>query len=627
MAGIIKRISFPPYLVLIAIIVGSTAFMVQTSKNESATTDELAHIPAGYGYVRYLDYRLNPEHPPLAKALAGIPLLFLDVSFPAEDKSWTEDVNGQWDTGTAFLYRSGNDADKIVFWARIGSIFLTIASIVAVFFLAKALVGAWWALVPTIFFAFSPTVLAHGHYVTTDIGATLGAVLAIFSFSSFFMFPTKKKFFAAGIFFGIAQLLKFSNALLVPLFIFIASVSFLAEWYRNKKTGNGSYAAGKRLWFYTKSICGIFLIGGVLIYAVYFLFTIHYPIERQVRDAAEILGNSFTEPITNFVLSLSGNSFLRPIGEYLLGICMVLQRSAGGNTGYFLGEITNTGWRYYFPIVFLIKETIPALILIFAGILSAIRNIFPSVRDKKIIQRAIEYPATHLYEFSAISFVALYSFWSIRSTLNIGIRHLLPIIPFIYILSVNSIKTATLSGTETSSGKKKNTFYKTGFVVGIACAAIAQAVIAYPYFLSFFNTFGGGTYEGYNIVTDSNYDWGQDLKRLKIWKDSLEKNGVAVGKIAIDYFGGGNPEFYIGEENIERWWGSRGDPKELGIEWLAISVHTLSQAFAREKEGFTRPEENQYEWLREIKKETEPGLANIPSPDVRIGTSIFVYHL
>ncbi len=622
-----KRMSFLPSLALVAIIVGSSGFMLQTSKNESATMDELAHIPAGYGYVRYLDYRLNPEHPPLAKVLAGIPLLFLDASFPTEDKSWTEDVNGQWDAGTRFLYHSGNDADEIIFWARTGPILLTIISIVVVFFLAKALVGAWWALVPAIFFAFSPTVLAHGHYVTTDIGAALGAVAAIFSFSSFLMFPTRKKFFGAGILFGIAQLLKFSNALLVPLFIFVAAASFLAEWYRNRKTGNGSYAAGKRLWFYAKSTCGIFLIGGIVVYAVYFLFTVNYPVERQVSDTAEILGGFLAEPVKNFVLYISGNSLLRPIGEYLLGVLMVLQRSAGGNTGYFLGEITNTGWWYYFPVVFLAKETIPALFLLLAGILSAIRNVWPSVREKRIIQRILEYPGTHLHEFSAISFMALYWLWSIQSTLNIGIRHLLPIIPFMYVLSVNSIKTATLSGSGSEEGKKKVAFYKKVFVAGIACAAIVQSAIAYPYFLSFFNAFGGGTHGGYNIVTDSNYDWGQDLKRLKTWKDSLEQNGVAIGKIAIDYFGAGNPEFYIGEENIERWWGSRGDPKESGIEWLAVSVNTLSQAFARETEGFTRSERNNYGWLREIKKETEPGRAKIPSPDARIGTSIFVYHL
>ena len=67
--------------------------------------DELAHIPAGYGYVRHLDFRLNPEHPPLVKVLAGLPLIFLGPNFPTDHKAWEKDVNGQWDMGTEFLYR------------------------------------------------------------------------------------------------------------------------------------------------------------------------------------------------------------------------------------------------------------------------------------------------------------------------------------------------------------------------------------------------------------------------------------------------------------------------------------------------------------------------------------------
>ena len=41
---------------------------------ESVTFDELAHVGAGLSYWQTLDLRLNEEHPPLAKLLAGLPL-------------------------------------------------------------------------------------------------------------------------------------------------------------------------------------------------------------------------------------------------------------------------------------------------------------------------------------------------------------------------------------------------------------------------------------------------------------------------------------------------------------------------------------------------------------------------
>ena len=100
-------------LILMAILMFSSVW------NDSATMDELAHIPSGYSYLKFKDMRLNPEHPPLLKDLAGLPLQFINLNFPLQDKSWATDINGQWDAGAKFLYESGNDADKIIFWARV----------------------------------------------------------------------------------------------------------------------------------------------------------------------------------------------------------------------------------------------------------------------------------------------------------------------------------------------------------------------------------------------------------------------------------------------------------------------------------------------------------------------------
>lgn len=86
-------------------------------KDDSLTMDELAHLPAGYSYLTQKDMRLNPEHPPLIKDLAAIPLLFIKgIKFPSEIKAWKEDINGQWNFGSYFLYKMGNPADKMIFW-------------------------------------------------------------------------------------------------------------------------------------------------------------------------------------------------------------------------------------------------------------------------------------------------------------------------------------------------------------------------------------------------------------------------------------------------------------------------------------------------------------------------------
>ena len=93
--------------------------MLGPVKQDSAVMDELAHIPAGYSYVKFLEYRLNPEHPPLIKALSALPLLFQDLNFPADGDAWQNQVNAQWEIGKEFLYNSGNDADKIILYSRL----------------------------------------------------------------------------------------------------------------------------------------------------------------------------------------------------------------------------------------------------------------------------------------------------------------------------------------------------------------------------------------------------------------------------------------------------------------------------------------------------------------------------
>src|SRR3989344_2626653 len=168
--------------------------------------DELAHIPAGYSYARYQDHRLNPEHPPLVKVLAGIPLLLQGLNFPTDQDSWQKDINGQWTAGSQFLYESGNDADRIISWARFGPILLTLLLIIAVYWFSKELMGRWWAFLPTFLTALSPTVLAHGHYVTTDIGATLGILVATATFIKYLESPSRKRLWLAGLAFGFAQL-------------------------------------------------------------------------------------------------------------------------------------------------------------------------------------------------------------------------------------------------------------------------------------------------------------------------------------------------------------------------------------------------------------------------------------
>ena len=590
------------------------ALMLGSSLGDSLTTDEDAHIPAGYSYVRFLDYRLNPEHPPLLKALSALPLLLLDnLSFPTRDAGWTDKVNDQWDLGTKFLYETGNDARVIVQIARIAPILITLLSIFLLYWWGRELLGPIWGLVPAILFGLSPTVLSHGHYVTTDLAAAFGVLIALYTFVWFLNKQTAASCLVAGLAFGIAELMKFSAILLIPLLFFIAIAAAIAKAAREK-----------RQWMREsfRAIVGtvlVMLVGLVVIYIVYFLFTVNYPIEKNVSDVQYIFAGA-PGWITAPVVYLVQHPILRPLGQYALGVGMVVGRASGGNTGYFLGTVTNTGWWNYFPVVFVTKETLPALALIALGTLFGIRGTIRALaaRGKKRTRTLADYLGVNLAEFSMLSFVILYWAYSMKSPLNIGVRHLLPTLPLLYLLATSAVK----RWVEERAAQHGNTTkaLKTGMVSILLTVHVAESALVAPFFISYFNELGGGTEQGHAIATDSNYDWGQDLWRLASF---VEKKGIQ--RIAVDYFGGGSPTTELGTKAI-RWHSALGNPKTEGIEWLAVSVNALHGSFGMAINGFEKKEEDEYRWLGELRG-TAHGSSAIPEPDFKVGTSLFIYHL
>ncbi|MCL5017505.1 MAG: glycosyltransferase family 39 protein [Patescibacteria group bacterium] len=624
-----KLQNYAPKIILAFIIISSFLMMIGAAKQDSAIMDELAHIPAGYSYVKYFDYRLNPEHPPLVKALAAMPLLFQNLNFPINSDAWQNQVNSQWEIGTKFLYESGNNADNIIFYSRLFPILLTLILIGFAYFWASELMGRWWALLPTALIGFSPNFLAHGHYVTTDVGASLGFLVGTYFFLKYVYSPTQKNIIFAGVAFGFAELLKFSTVLLAPLFIGIVLIIFLEKTIKEIKSPVTDKFKRVFKYFYQDfgRLLLIFIVGGSVIYVVYFIFTFNYPIQKQYSDTASILQGFGKRWLADPVIAMSGSAILRPIAQYLLGVLMVMQRSSGGNTAYFLGQVSNLGNKLYFPMVFLMKETLPALIIIFFGTLYALYRIIKrSINRIDSLKNAFaEYLITNFSEFTMLLFVLGYWGYSLTSTLNIGFRHIMPTLPFIYILASQSIKKWFASMPKfiaegpaekflNSINKLRSLFIKILLLMILLFWLITSAFSTYPYFLSKFNEIFGGKSGGYKYVTDSNFDWGQDLKRLKKWVND-PPNGEIIDKIAVDYFGGGDPKYYLGDKEVT-WKSSYGNPMENGIKWLAVSINTIQSAVEKTIPGLNRDPQDEYLWL------------NKPlSPDYVVGTSIFIYKL
>lgn len=561
-------------------------------RGDSLTTDESPHISAGYSYLTKRDMRLNPEHPPLIKDLAAIPLLFQKINFPGDDPSWLDNVNDQWTFGSLFFFGSGNPStelgvnnpDKIMLAGRTAMLILLVVLGLYIFRWARERYGDKVGLFALFLFSFSPTFLAHGRYVTTDIGATVGFVVAIYYFLRYLKKPSVKYLVIAGIAFGVAQLLKFSLFLLVPFFIGLA----LLWWFIHRPKIS--------FWRLFGFLVLIFVIGYILVWPVYLYHTVGMSAEYQTQAAGEILSSSPFRPVSDLAIWMGDKPVLRPYGWYLTGLLMVFQRTAGGNTTYFLGDVSSNAWPHYFPIVFLLKEPLPIILLVFIALGVALVSTFKSKASRA---KVLAWSRDHFVELAWALFVIYYWVLSIFGNLNIGIRHILPTLPFIYLLVAWQIQKWL------NPERRAKKPFRIMILSAVAVWYFFVSIFTFPSYLAYFNELAGGPASGYRYAVDSNLDWGQDLKRLV---EFVEAGNIE--KIKLDYFGGDSPEFRLGERY------EKLDPGNISQRhgWLAVSATLLQNGRGRASKGFNQSTTH-YLWLNEHR------------PVAQIGWSIFVYKI
>ncbi|MDO8655292.1 MAG: glycosyltransferase family 39 protein [bacterium] len=580
------------FALTLLLIMGTLAFL--SMRSDSLTFDELAHIPSGYSYLTQQDYRLNPEHPPLFKDLTAIPLLFLNLNFPADTEIWKQEQEApawwvQFDIGTEFLFRSDNDPKQIILFSRLPMIGLLLFLGWVLFSTTSKLFGNYVALGTLFLFAFSPTFLAHGRLVTNDVAAALGAFTATFLWLEFLKHPTKTNILKAGVIFGIAMILKFTLALLIPFFALLTLLFVLLN--------NPRATLLKKLGKYVVlgSVAGIIGVVGV-IFPVYQLHVWNYPADHQLRDTTADLAAGGTTAAESLVISMAENPLLRPLAQYARGILMAGQRVSFGNTTYFLGSISGSGFDSYFPTLYLFKEPLALHLLTLIALAGLLFLVFRNIKHLASWLR------THFAIVSSLLFILLYWGFAMLGNLNIGIRHLLPTYPFLFLVIAWSIKEAHAH----IRHSLKKPFIAAVLLLGVWHAG--SSVASFPNYLSYYNEFAKG--QGWKIAVDSNYDWGQDFYRLM---DFVKENNIQ--KIRLDYFGGENAEYWLGDTYVKL------DPRSMSPEernqikgWVAVSLNQLLGGQATAAAGYDQPTDY-YRWLEQY------------TPVARAGNTILIYRI
>lgn len=588
--------------IIVVVMFFFTVVSVLNAKNDSATYDEVAHIPAAYTYVTQHDTRLNPEHPPLIKDLAGLPLLFMHLNFDTSQKFWTGDLKnmwdeGQWAAGRHLLYEAGNNPDKIIFWSRTPIIVISILLGLFLFKWGKELAGTSAGLFALILYACDPNVLGHNHFVTTDIGIAAFLTFSFYYFLKFIKNPSWKNVLLGGFFLGLLLVTKFSSILAIPVFGLIMILYPLIK--KNDGKHNWKIKISNLGEYFFKGSVAI-LVAIIVIWTVYEINIFNMPKETFAKTIDFFFSAddaNFKATITNKTLhALNQSDITRPLGTYLFGPAWTFKRVSGGNGAYFLEQVGN-GFTWYFPVVFFIKETLPFLFLAILSIFYTIKQIYFNFSFPEIKKRITDFLSKSVVEFSFFIFIILYAYVSISGGLNIGFRHLFPILPFAYLLISKKISEFIKDSHITS----RRSFHQIFLLILIWIFSIP--IFNYPNYTSYFNESIGGSKNGYNYVTDSNTDWGQDLKRLRTYVNQHPE----IEKLRVDYFGGGDIKYYIGDK-YAMWWDSKR-PVETG--WYAISTNFLQGSIYDTKKTVG----DSYRWTLGYK------------PVTMIGKSILIYYI
>ncbi len=443
-----KKTSYHSYVALLLLWL-LFAQAVTSLPHLSVTFDEPVHITTGYSIWETGDLRLMDDHPPLLELWMSWPL-HLSPETPV-----TEEVS-TWELGDRRLFAYADEwwAMPIDTWLIPARMTVTLLGVILgalVFRWATDWFGPWGGLLALALLTFDPNIIAHTSLCALDLGITLLIFATLYVFQRMLRRPTPLRVMGTGVLLGASLAAKISGGILVPI-----TSLLLLGW-------------GWQHWDRKKILRRYVLYG---ITAALALWALH------LFQIGQIEGTSFTAPAPTF-----WRSFLN-IGDDV----STQQRRA-----FLLGEMYTGGRWYYFPMAFLLKTPLAALVLTGAALLQGRRFLHKPWR----IAFLVTLPLTYLLI-------------SMSSAVNIGYRHILPTLPFLYVF-IGGLSELI----EQSPGSRPGRRWAAVAILLLLGWEAVSTLSIWPWHLTYFNEAAGGPENGYRLMTDSNVDWNQALKAVR----------------------------------------------------------------------------------------------------------------
>lgn len=539
-----ERRWFPIPLAAALIYIGAT---IHAARVETPTVDEFAHVPAGCAYWKYGRLDLYSKNPPLLKYWLALPIVLdssVEVPEPTEEPfGW-----GPWKYGTRFMEANRDRYLGLFFRARAMVIVLGLATALVLYGWARELFGDFAASIVAALFLLSPNILAHGHLATVDVGCMFSVLVSVFGFRWAYKKRSWMRFSLAGVLLGLALLIKFTAVLLIPIFVILSLV-----YHRG---------IGRSFrWFLFPRLAGdLVVVFTIALLTINFGFGFKKSFERLDEYS---FGSAF---FTRVQESLPGGLRVPLPRDYLAGLDAQKRDTERGEAGsYMMGRWSRQGWWYYFFVAFGVKVPVPFLLALPIG------AGFWFVRRPGWTETSTVFVPVVVFLFVMCVF----------NRLNIGIRYLLVIFPFLFLAA------APLFERIAQATRHRWTKALPAGMLLYYCAVIWSI---HPSYLSFFNVIAGGPDRGSYWLLDSNLDWGQDLYRLP---EAVRRRNPH-GPIRLLYFGHVDPGIYGLDFLVV--------PPMLVRNLVAVSVNYLKgypYSIRTPGGSYFLAEPDSLEWLRE----------------------------
>lgn len=452
------------------------AQLVTSSTVKSPVFDEPLHAARAYYVTATGEWDMQAGHLPLLYRLIG-PLFWLLPERPAPHQlSQTDD---HVEMARDIIRALDRPWDNLLFPLRVVVMELTLLLGATLYRWARERHGGVGGLLSLSVYTLSPNILAHGRLVTTDLVLTCFFFLAIYTFQGLLGQPTVGRCAAAGVSLGLALASKVSALLLLPLFALLMVFRAVTLRSDRPRHSEGRPAGHRR---FLSDAVWLALTGLVAAIVVWLLCGLDTGPWSEGWPAL---------PLSNYVKTVFH------VGEH---------STTRGHPAFLMGKRSGGGWRAYFPIALVVKTPLPTLLGAMAGTV------------RLLVRKRWWALFTGLLPGSLFLGVATFS------SLNIGYRHILPVLPFLILL---------ISGLADLPWHRLPVAVTGG---GLALWLALGTLGIYPNYLAYFNVLAGGPSGGHRYLTDSNLDWGQDLKQLRRYMEEHD-----VEQVHLSYFGNVDP--------------------------------------------------------------------------------------